>query len=186
MVDDIFEQDSSDGEVEDKGDGVVMEVAEANEEETPPTKVKKPRKPLTAERKAQLREQLKRGRETSLAKRQKGKQKKDLVKLKIEESKVEKVYKQKVQSDMEKEQALEEKLTAKIIARMKREAEEERKNNELISLRKQVEELKKSKAKPKLETIKEEPVQPAKMAVPIIPQYNKFSPSNHFMSNGFY
>ena len=87
---------------------------------------------------------------------------------------------------MEKEQALEEKLTAKIIARMKREAEEERKNNELISLRKQVEELKKSKAKPKLETIKEEPVQPAKMAVPIIPQYNKFSPSNHFMSNGFY
>ena len=185
MSNEIFEQDSSDGEVEDKDYGVVMEIAEANEEEPAPTKVKKARKPLTEKRKQELREQLKRGRETSLAKRQRGKQKKDLVKLKIEESKVEKVYKQKIQSDMEKEQALEEKLTAKIIARMKKEAEEEARNNELISLRKQVEELKKSRAKPKIETINEEPVQPAKMAAPVVPQYNKFSPSSHFMG-GFY
>jgi len=49
MVDEIFEHDSSDGEVEDKGDGVVMAVAEANEEEVATIKVKKPRKPLKAE-----------------------------------------------------------------------------------------------------------------------------------------
>ena len=166
---DLFEQDVSDGEAGgDKDDGVVMEVAEVNEEEAPPIKVKKPRKPLTAERKAQLREQLKKGRETSLAKRQKGKQQKDLIKLKVNE-----------------EQALEDKLTKKIMARMKKEAEDERKNNELISLRAQVAELKKPKKKP-LPTIKEEPVQPAKMAVPTMPQFNKFSPSAHFMSNGFY
>ena len=183
---DLFEQDVSDGEAGgDKDDGVVMEVAEVNEEEAPPIKPKKTRKPLTAERKAQLREQLKKGRETSLAKRQKGKQKKDLIKLKVNESKIETVYKEKIQSDMEKEQALEDKLTKKIMARMKKEAEEEARNNELISLRAQVAEFKKPKKKP-LPTIKEEPVQPAKMAVPTMPQFNKFSPSTHFMSNGFY
>ncbi len=183
MSDELFENDSNEG---DKGDGVVMDVKEENEEEIAPIKVKKPRKPLSEERKAQLREQLKRGRETSLAKRTKGKQKKDLVKLKVEESKIEKVYKEKVLNDQNKEQELEEKLTKKIMARMKKEAEEERKNNELISLRAQVDELKKEKEKPKpkLETIKEEPIRPQTPA-PIVPQYNKFSPSNHFMG-GFY
>ena len=182
MVDnDIFEQE---GSVEEADGGVVMDLDEEMEEETAPIKAKKARKPLTEARKQQLREQLKRGRETSLAKRTKGKAKKDLVKLKVEESKVEKIYKQKVHSDMEKEQALEDKLTKKIIARMKKEAEEEARTNEIISLRAQVAELKKPKAKPKLETIKEEP-RPATPA-PVVPKYNKFSPSsNHFMG-GFY
>ena len=183
MSDELFENASNDG---DKEISLEVEKIEEKEEETTPlieTPKKKPRKPRTEKRKAELREQLKRGRETSLAKRTKGKQKKDLVKLKVEESKIENVYKEKVMNDQQREQELEEKLTKKIMARMKKEAEEERKANELISLRKQVEELKKAKAKP-LPTIKEEPIIP-KAPVPVAPQYNKFSPSNHFMG-GFY
>jgi hypothetical protein len=180
MSDELFENDSNDG---DKADGVVIDIKEETEEEEVPIKVKKPRKPLSEERKNQLREQLKRGRETSLAKRTKGKQKKDLVKLKVEESKIEKVYKEKVMNDQQREQELEEKLTKKIMARMKKEAAEEARANELISLRAEVQALKKAKAKP-LPTIKEEPIIP-KAPVPVAPQYNKFSPSNHFMG-GFY
>ena len=160
MSDELFENDSNEGDKEVSLE--VEEIEEIDKETTP--KSKKARKPLSEARKAQLREQLKRGRETSLAKRTKGKQKKDLVKLKVEESKVEKIYKEKVMNDQQKEQEL---------ARA----------NELISLRAQVNELKKAKVKP-LPTIKEEPVRPMTPA-PVVPQYNKFSPSSHFMG-GYY
>tara|TARA_R110002049_G_scaffold296158_2_gene484085 strand:- start:1915 stop:2523 length:609 start_codon:yes stop_codon:yes gene_type:complete len=194
MGNDLFEDDSEDeGKIE-----VKIEEISANEGETTPQinlpkKGKKPRKPLSDARKAQLREQLKRGRETSLKKRQEGKKKKGLMKVKKEEVKIAVATTPPIENKVapsyniiNNDNDLEEKITVKIMKRLKKEAEEEKKNNELIYLRKQVEELKTLKAKPKkLETIPEEP--PVKKVVkdkppepPTQQVYNKFSP-NHFM-----
>ena len=171
----------------------LLEELIGEEEEVPPKKVKKPRKPLTEARKAQLREQLKKGREASLLKRSAKKNVKVMDKIKKEEAKVEVSVKKKILSEMEREQELEERLTIKIRNKIKKEQEDERKDNELKSLRQQVEEL-----KMRSKTIKEEPsaiheeptgkvLRKSKPSEPIdIPKYNKFSPHNHFMGNRFY
>jgi hypothetical protein len=175
----------------------LLEDIEDIEDIEPPKKVKKPRKPLSDARKAQLREQLKKGREASLLKRSAKKNVKVMDKIKKEEAKVEVSVKKKIMSEMEKEQELEERLTIKIRNKIKKEQEDERKDNELKSLRQQVEELKKKRVPA---TIKEEPSggeeEPTGKVLrrsirvaskPIdIPKYNKFSPHNHFMGNRFY
>ena len=178
----------------------LLEELIGEEEEVPPKKVKKPRKPLTEARKAQLREQLKKGREASLLKRSAKKNVKVMDKIKKEEAKVEVSVKKKILSEMEREQELEERLTIKIRNKIKKEQEDERKDNELKSLRQQIQEL---KMKNSTKTIKEEPsaiheeptvsgasgkvLRKSKPSEPIdIPKYNKFSPHNHFMGNRFY
>lgn len=148
----------------------------------PPAKVKKARKPLSEERKAQLREQLKKGRERSLAKRQAGKQAKELQKVKVMESEVEQKVAKKLKSQAESEQELEERLTIKIKKRLQKEKEAEDKENELISLRKQVEELKKPKTEVKpLEPPPKTEVKSQPIPVPTRPKMSKWSPSQHFM-----
>tara|TARA_R110000823_G_scaffold33475_1_gene93697 strand:+ start:242 stop:841 length:600 start_codon:yes stop_codon:yes gene_type:complete len=191
MGNDLFEDDSEDeGKIEVKVEEISQNEGETTPEINLPKKGKKPRKPLSDERKAQLREQLKRGRETSLKKRQEGKKKKGLMKVKKEEVNIATAATPPIEKKVSpsykiinNDNDLEEKITLKIMKRLKKEAEEEKKNNELIYLRKQVEEL---KTKPKkLETIAEEP--PTKKVVKDKPPepptqhvYNKFSP-NHFM-----
>lgn len=156
--------------------------------EAPPKKIKKARKPLTDERKAQLREQLKKGRENSLAKRQaakKQKQKKKIMADDIDNMKIGMQHSNTIAG-------MEDLVTQRVMHRLKKEREADSKNSELEKLRAELAELKKAKATPpKLETIKEkvEPVEPAKPKVSATP-YNKFSPiynnskfnmSKHFM-----
>jgi len=188
MGNDLFEDDSEDeGKIEVKVEEISQNEGETTPQTNLPKKGKKPRKPLSDERKAQLREQLKRGRETSLKKRQEGKKKKGLMKVKKDEVNIAVTATPPIEKKVNiinNDNDLEEKITLKIMKRLKKEAEEEKKNNELISLRKQVEELKTPKPK-KLEPIAEEP--PTKKVVKDKPPepptqhvYNKFSP-NHFM-----
>lgn len=150
-------------------------------------KVKKPRKPLSDERKAQLREQLKKGRETSLAKRQKGKKQKELASVKQEDIKEYKAIETPRVSNYEREQELEARLTERITKKLIKQQEDEKRDKELIELRKQVELLKKPIG---IAPIKEEkkPVEkPAEPVRPARPVYNKFSPhQNHFMGGSFF
>ena len=183
----LFEDDTPEPveePVETTEENIEMEI-----EEAPPKKAKKPRKPLSDERKAQLREQLKKGRENSLAKRQaakKQKQKKKVIQDDIDNMKI----------GMEQANTIagmEDLVTQRVMHRLKKQKEADSKNSELEKLRAELAELKKQKAStpPKVETIKEEPepVQPEKPKVSQTP-YNKFSPiynnskfnmSKHFM-----
>ena len=147
----------------------------------PKVKVKKPRKPLTEERKAQLREQLKKGRERSLAKRQAGKHAKELQKVKVMESEVEQKVAKKLKSQAESEQELEERLTIKIKKRLQKEKEEQEKENELISLRRQVAELKKPKEVKAVDPPPKREVKSEPIPVPARQKMSKWSPSQHFM-----
>tara|TARA_R110000796_G_scaffold33098_1_gene86136 strand:- start:83 stop:652 length:570 start_codon:yes stop_codon:yes gene_type:complete len=150
-------------------------------------KVKKPRKPLSDERKAQLREQLKKGRETSLAKRQQGKKKKELVSVKQEDLKEYKAEAPRV-SNYQKEVELEDRLAARISKRIKKQQEDERKDAELIKLRQQLAEMKKPIGIVPIKEEKPKPIEkPAEPVRPARPVYNKFSPhQNHFMGGNFF
>ena len=150
-------------------------------------KAKKPRKPLSDERKAQLREQLKKGRETSLAKRQQGKKKKELVSVKQEDLKEYKAEAPRV-SNYEREQELEARLTERITKKLKKQQEDERKDAELIKLRQQLAEMKKPIGIVPIKEEKPKPIEkPAEPVRPSRPVYNKFSPhQNHFMGGNFF
>lgn len=151
-------------------------------------KVKKPRKPLSDERKAQLREQLKKGRETSLAKRQKGKKQKELASVKQEDIKEYKAIETPRISNYQKEAELEDRLAARISKRIKKQQEDEKRDKELIELRKQVELMKKPIGIAPIKEEKPKPVEkPAEPVRPARPVYSKFSPhQNHFMGGNFF
>jgi len=150
-------------------------------------KVKKPRKPLSDERKAQLREQLKKGRETSLAKRQKGKKQKELASVKQEDLKEYKTEAPRV-SNYQREQELEERLTEKITKKLKKQQEDEKRDAELIELKKQLAEMRKPIGIAPVKEEKKKPIEkPAEPVRPSRPVYNKFSPhQNHFMGGNFF
>tara|TARA_R110002012_G_scaffold263680_1_gene446869 strand:+ start:1659 stop:2234 length:576 start_codon:yes stop_codon:yes gene_type:complete len=160
----------------------------AQEDEPINKKVKKPRKPLSDERKAQLREQLKKGRETSLAKRQQGKKKKELASVKQEDIKEYKAIETPRISNYEREQELEARLTERITKKLKKQQEDEKRDKELIELRKQVELMKKPIGIAPIKEEKPKPVEkPAEPVRPARPVYSKFSPhQNHFMGGNFF
>jgi hypothetical protein len=154
------------------------------EETQPPVKTKKARKPLSEERKAQLREQLKRGREASLEKRRANKQSKTLKKIKEEESVVRPSIQDRLRTDVDRERELEERLTDKISKRLQKQQEEKEKERELLSLRAELAELKKPKTVKVVEKAPEpvRPPEPVAAPTPTRPVYSKFSPHrNHFM-----
>ncbi len=169
---DLFEQDVNSPDVK---------LVDIEETVPTPTKTKKARKPLSEERKAQLREQLKKGREKSLEKRRANKQTKTLKKIKEEESVVHTSIAHRLKTDLDKEREMEERLTDKISKRLQKQQEEKEKEKELVSLRAELAELK----KPKTVKVVEKAVDPPKPSAPVaIPKtvYSKFSPhKNHFM-----
>lgn len=172
---DLFEQDVNSPDVK---------LVDIEETVQAPTKTKKTRKPLSEERKAQLREQLKKGREKSLEKRRANKQSKTLKKIKEEESVVHTSIVQRLKTDIDKERELEERLTDKISKRLQKQQEEKEKEKELLSLRAELAELKKPKTVRVVEKAVETPKSSAPVAIPtpVKPVYSKFSPHrNHFM-----
>ena len=146
-------------------------------QETPepkPKKTRKPRKPMSEEHKAKLKESLAKARVASLEKRQSNKKDKEIHKIKTEEVNLEQVEKEKQEKILLKEKELEERIEKRLRMKMESEYNIRYKDDKIQFLEEQLNRQHYNKPTPtpqKKETeIKEKPSPP---------EVNSFSPFKH-------